>query len=154
MLDSLLVTSEKNFSKFSYIKELPKSPNLTHLKEVRDTYIYLKSINIDQRFINSIATSKVDYFADQVSVLDASEMNDFSDNKRYTLLICFIYKNLMKTGDDLITRFIKLLGKIHNRAKENSEKILEDQRSKTENTVNIFHQILITSQNWNRVGAK
>lgn len=151
LLDSLLVTSDKSFSKFNYIKELPKSPSLSHLKAVRDNYIYLKDINIGQRFINSIVPSKVDYFANQVSVLDASEMKDFSDNKRYTLLICFIYKSLVKTGDDLITMFIKRLGKIHNKAKENLEKILENQRSKTENTVNLFQQILITSQNWDKL---
>lgn len=151
LLDSLLVTSDNNFSNFNYIKELPKSPSLTHLKAVKDNYIYLKDIYIGQRFINSIAPSKVAYFANQVNVLDGSEMKDFSHNKRYTLLICFIYISLVKTGDDLITMFIKRLGKIHNKAKENLEKILEKQRSKTENTVNLFQQILITSQNWNKI---
>lgn len=151
LLDSLLVVSDNSFSKFNYIKDLPKSPTLTHLKEVRDNYIYLKNINIGQRFIDSITPSKVDYFSAQVNVLDASEMKDFSENKRYTLMICFIYKNLIKTGDDLITMIIKRLGKIHNKAKENLETLLENQRSKTENTVNIFHKILITSQNWNKL---
>lgn len=151
LLDSLLVTSENNFSKFNYIKNIPKSPSLTHLKEVRDNYIYLKSINIGEEIINSIQPSKVDYFTSQVTPLDASEMKDFSDDKRYTLLICFIYKSLIKTGDDLITMFIKRLGKIHNKSKDNLIKLLENQRSKEEDTVNIFMQMLSRYQNWDRL---
>ncbi|MDK2587516.1 Tn3 family transposase [Romboutsia sedimentorum] len=149
LLDSLLVPSENNLSKFNYIKNIPKSPSLTHLKEVRDNYIYLKNIHIGKKMVSSIPSAKVDYFTSQVNPLDAAEMKDFSDDKRYTLLICFIYKSLIKTGDDLITMFIKRLGKIHNKAKDNLTKLLENQRSKEENTVNVFMQMLSKYQNWN-----
>lgn len=149
LLDLLLVTEENSFSKFNYIKGLPKSPSLSHLKEVRDNYIYLKSINIGENIIDSINPSKVDYFSSQLHPLTASEVKAFSDDKRYTLLICFIYKSLIKTGDDLITMFTKRLGKIHNKAKDNLTKLLEEQRSKEENTVNVFMQMLYKYQNWN-----
>ncbi|MGL4912629.1 MAG: Tn3 family transposase, partial [Romboutsia sp.] len=148
LLDLLLVTEENSLSKFNYIKDLPKSPSLSHLKEVRDNYIYLKSINIGKNLIDSINPSKIDYFSSQLHPLTSSEVKAFSDDKRYTLLICFIYKSLIKTGDDLITMFIKRLGKIHNKAKDNLTKLLENQRSKEENTVNVFMQMLSKYQNW------
>lgn len=146
-LDNMLIVKDNKFSDFNYIKELPKSPSLSHLKEVKQNYIYLKDINIGRSLINTIHPSKINNFASQVNALDASEMKDFSDNKRYTLLICFIYKSLIKTGDDLITMFIKRLGKIHSKGKDNLEQLLEKQRSKTENAINVFHRILTTSQN-------
>lgn len=148
LLDSILESTDDNFTKLNYIKELPKSPSLGHIKEVRDNYIYLKNINIGQNLINTIHPSKVNNFASQVSVLDASEMKDFSNNKRYTLMICFIHKSLIKTGDDLITMFIKRIGKIHNTGKDNLEKLLEKQRSKTENAISVFHRLLTSSQSW------
>lgn len=147
-LDYMLLVKSNKFSDFNYIKDLPKSPSLSHLKEVKENYIYLKNINIGQGLINTIHPSKINNFASQVSALDASEMKEFSDDKRYTLLICFIHKSLIKTGDDLITMFIKRLGKIHNKGKDDLEKLLENQRSKTENAINIFHRILATSPNW------
>lgn len=143
-------TTNDNFTKLNYIKELPKSPTLSNIKEVRDNYLYLKNIHIGQALISTIPLSKVNKFASQVNALTASEMKDFSDDKRYTLMICFIHKSLIKTGDDLITMFIKRLGKIHNKGKDNLEKLLENQRSKTENTINIFHRLLTTSQNWDK----
>lgn len=151
ILDGLLEFSDDSFTKFNYIKELPKSPSLSHIKAVMDNYVHLKNINIGQDLISAIHPSKVNDFASQASVLDASEMKDFSQNKRYTLMICFIHKSLIKTGDDLITMFIKRLGKIHNAGKYRLEKLLEKQRSKTENAINVFHSLLATSQGWSEL---
>ena len=148
-LDGILESADENFTKLKYIKELPKSPSLSHIKTVMDTYIYLKNMNIGQSIISTIHPSKINNFSAQVNVLDAAEMKDFNQDKRYTLMICFIYKSLIKTSDDLITMFIKRLGKIHNNGKDKLEKLLEKQRSKTENAINVFHNLLTTSQGWN-----
>lgn len=55
-------------------------------------------------------------------------MKDFNKNKRYTILICFVYFNTIRCCDDLITMFIKRVNKIHNKAKENLELTIEKQR--------------------------
>lgn len=144
-LDLMLETNEKGLSTFNYIKELPKSPTLNHMKDVKDNYLHLKNINHRKEIIKGIHPSKVKYFAAQGNALDASEMKDFIDTKRYTIMICFICNNTIKTGDDLITMFIKRIGKIHNKAKENLEKILEKQRFKTENIVEALQELLVTS---------
>ncbi len=148
LLDSLLESNENTFTSLNYIKELPKSATLKHMKEIRDNYLYLKNINIDKKLITNIHPSKINNFSSQVSVLDASEVKNFSDDKRYTFMICFIHNSMIKTSDDLITMFIKRLGKIHNRGKEKLNKLLEKQRSKTEKAINIFHRLLLTSLKW------
>lgn len=148
LLDDLLEVTEDKFTKLNYIKELPKSPTLSHIKSLKSNYIYLNNINIGKYLIDKIAPSKVNNFASQINVLDASEVKKFSNDKRYTLLICFIYKSLIKTGDDLIHMYIKRLGKMHNRAKENLAKLQEGKRTKEENAISVFHMILTNSLDW------
>lgn len=146
-LDLIIETNEKGASDFNYIKEIPKSPTLNHMKDVKENYLYLKNINYGKEILKDIHMSKVKYFAAQGNALDASEMKDFTEAKRYTIMLCFIYNNTIKTGDDLITMFIKRIGKIHNKSKENLEKILEKQRIKTENIVEALQELLISSYN-------
>ncbi|MCG4471100.1 hypothetical protein L0P50_19765, partial [Lawsonibacter sp. DFI.6.74] len=69
------------------------------------------------------------------------EIRKFSDDKRYTIMICFIYKSFIKTGDDLITMFTKRISKMHSKAKDDMKETTENQRSKSENAVSILHQI-------------
>ncbi|WP_202976491.1 DUF4158 domain-containing protein [Anaerophilus nitritogenes] len=148
-LDLLLQSNEKGVSPFNYIKELPKSPTLKHMKEIKENYLYLKSLNYGENIIKTIHPAKMKYFSAQGNALDASEMKDFNEAKRYTILICFIYNCTIKTCDDLITMFIKTIGKIHTRAKEKLQLILEKQRDKTETIVEAFQGFLISSYNSN-----
>lgn len=146
LIDNILKSTDNYFTRFNYIKERPKSPSLNHLKELKENYLYLKSINIGQGIINLIPPAKINKFTTLAKSLDASEIKRISDDKRYTIMICFIYKSYVKTGDDLITMFVKRIGKMHTKAKDDMKNTLENQRSKTENAVNILHKILITSQ--------
>lgn len=144
-LDCMLEVDEKGRSTFNYIKELPKNPTLNHMKDVMQNYLRLKNIDRGKDILYDIHPSKIKYFASQGKALDASEMKDFNDAKRYTILICFIYNNTIKTCDDLITMVIKRISKIHNKAKENLELTLEKQRSKTENIVEALQELLLLS---------
>lgn len=72
-------------------------------------------------------------------------MKKISDSKRHIILICFIYNNTVKTLDDMITMSIKRIGKIHNKAKENLELMLDSQRGKTESMIELLQEILVTS---------
>ena len=146
-LDLMLESNEKGISDFNYIKELPKSPTLNHMKEVKENFLYLKSINHGKEILKDIHPSKIKFFAAQGNVLDASEMKDFSETKRYTIILCLIYHSTVKTCDNLITMFIKRIGNIHNKGKEKLQNLVEKQRSKTENIIEAFRELLISSPN-------
>ena len=98
-----------------------------------------------QDSINTINPSKIKYFSAQAKALNVGEIKKFSDAKRHTILICFIYDNNFRTCDNLITMFIKRISKIHNKAKENLALLMENQRSKTENMLEVLQEILISS---------
>ncbi|MGL5086052.1 MAG: hypothetical protein ACRC68_10130, partial [Clostridium sp.] len=65
-----------------------------------------------QNSLNNIHPAKIKYFSAQAKALNVGEMKKFSDSKRHTMLICFIYDNNFRTCDNLITMFIKRIGKI------------------------------------------
>ncbi|XZM35510.1 Tn3 family transposase (plasmid) [Clostridium perfringens] len=141
----MLVIDTKGYSIFNELKELPKNPTLNHLKDTLKNYIRLKKFGFDKEILIGIHHYKIKYFASYGRSLDASEMKDFNKNKRYTILICFLYFNTIRCCDDLITMFIKRVNKIHNKAKENLELTLEKQRVKTENIVEVLQELLIAS---------
>ncbi|MGU8559755.1 Tn3 family transposase [Clostridium perfringens] len=144
-LDNMLLVDNKGYSIFNELKELPKNPTLNHLKDTLKNYIRLKKFGFDKKFLIGIHHYKIKYFASYGRSLDASEMKDFNKNKRYTILICFLYFNTIRCCDDLITMFIKRVNKIHNKAKENLELTLEKQRVKTENIVEVLQELLTAS---------
>ncbi|WP_050816249.1 hypothetical protein [Clostridium sp. DL-VIII] len=112
---------------------------------MKKNYLYLKNINHGKEILKNIHPSKIKFFAAQGNALDASEMKDFSENKRYTIILYLIYISTIKTCDNLITMFIKRTGTIHNRGKEKLQNIIEKQRSKTENIIEAFRELLILS---------
>lgn len=144
-LNYILEVDDKRKSLFNYIKELPKSPTLNNMKSIKDNYLYLKEIKCGENIAKNIHPAKVKYFAAQAKALDVAEMNKISLEKRYTILICFIHNNTVKTLDDMITMFIKRIGKIHNKAKENLELMLDSQRGKFEIMIELLQEILVTS---------
>lgn len=144
-IDLMFIPNERGLTNFNYMKQLPKSPTLKHMKELKNNYIYLSKINIGRELICSISPSKINFFAAQAKSLDASEMKDFAGNKRYTIMICFLYYNTVKAGDNLATMFIKRIAKIHNKAKENLEVLLDKQRAKTEHLIETFYKLLTVS---------
>jgi len=79
------------------------------------------------------------------NALDDSEMKDFSENKRYAIILCLMYISTTKACDNLITMFIKRTGIIHNRGKEKLQNIIEKQSAKTENMIEVFRELLILS---------
>lgn len=119
-LDELLRTSqETKHSSFNYFKELPKSPSISHMKELQNKLNFITSFmsNIEE-LLKEVPNSKVKNFALEALALDASEMKDFTMAKRYTLLLSVIYRSQIITRDHLIDMFLKRLARIHKKGKE------------------------------------
>ncbi|MCU4715780.1 DUF4158 domain-containing protein [Bacillus cereus] len=103
-LDELLYTSkETNYSGFHYFKELPKSPSISHMKELQNRLGFITSFmsNIAE-LLKEIPNSKIKHFASEALALDTSEIKDFHMAKRYMLLLSVIYRSQIVTRDNLI----------------------------------------------------
>lgn len=63
------------------------------------------------------------HFAAEARALDASELRKFRAAKRYAVLVCLIHRARVQTRDDLAEMFIKRMGNIHNRGREELERL-------------------------------
>lgn len=146
-LDELLRTSqETKHSSFNYFKELPKSPSISHMKELQNKLDFITSFmsNIEE-LLKDVPNSKVKNFALEALALDASEMKDFTMAKRYTLLLSVIYRSQIITRDHLIDMFLKRIARIHKKGKEELALLREKQRSISENLISILSEVLHTT---------
>jgi len=143
-LDELLETSDqKRKSDYHYLKDLPKSPSLSHMKDLQTRLSWLTSFIVDiHRLLKDISNSKIKHFASEARALDAAEIKDFSPPKRYMLLLCMIHRSQVTTIDNLVEMFIKRIRTIHKKGKEELELIREQHRSKTENLISILTEVL------------
>nr|WP_254904535.1 DUF4158 domain-containing protein [Bacillus thuringiensis] len=146
-LDELLRTSqETKHSGFNYFKELPKSPSISHMKELQNKLDFITSFmsNIEE-LLKEIPNSKIKNFASEALALDASEIKDFNMAKRYTLLLSVIYRSQIVTRDNLIDMFLKRVARIHKKGKEELALLREQQRSISENLISILSEVLYTT---------
>lgn len=142
-LDSLLnIEDTENFSKFNYLKELPKSATINHLKALENTYKLILSFGEVEDLIKDIPISKIKHFASEAKVLDVAEISKFSTERMYTLIICLIYVCKIKVRDNLVEMFLKCIRNIQNKGKEELKRIQEKNRVKTENLISILTNVL------------
>lgn len=143
-LDMLLDTNslEKKFSELKYLKEPTKKPSFNNMKELIAKLKWLESLNSFEDSIKDVPYSKLKHFSNEARSLDASEIKEHSDPKRYTMLISFLYTSKARLRDDLVDMFLKCVSKINNKGKEELNIIRQKLQSKTENIVSAFTEVL------------
>lgn len=103
---------------FNRIKEAPKSATLTHLDEWLSRLIWLQSLGNTERLVEGIRLTKITHLAEEARALHATNLWDFTAPKRLALLVCLIHQATFKTRDEIVQMFMKRIGKLTNRAKQ------------------------------------
>ena len=136
-LEGLVKTTEmvQRHTSFQDIKESPKKPSLTHLDVLLDHLTWLESLGEVDGPLSSIPPALIQHFATEAKALHAGELREVQPSKRYTLLLCLIYRMRVRTRDDAAEMFVKRMDKIHTQARERLLEIQARQRGKTENLV-------------------
>ncbi|NJR57228.1 MAG: DUF4158 domain-containing protein [Acaryochloris sp. CRU_2_0] len=145
-LDQLLrPQSEDAEMTLNLLKAPPKKASLTHLKELQAKYESLMSFASAQRILADLPPAKIKYFAARAQVLDIAELAKVNPTKRYTFLVCLIYRAQVKSRDHLADMFLKRMLGIHNRAKMRLVELREQHLSTTESMLGIFNEVLDAS---------
>ena len=132
-LDGLLVRDESaKKSPLQAIKRLPKRASLKHFQDLLDHIAELEALVGKPEHLAAIPDIKRKHFAAEARALDAAELRDFGPEKRRALLLCLIHQARVQTRDDLAEMFIKRMGNIHNRGKEQLDRLRAKYREKTE----------------------
>jgi len=140
--DLLSSHSVQRRSPYNDLKQLPKRPTRDHLNDLIVHLIWLDSLGEVKAFLNNITVAKIQHFAAEARVLDASEVKEISQPKRITLLLSLIYAAQVQTRDNLVSMFLKRMRTIHNSAKEELEKLRQKNQETIEKLVGLFTNVL------------
>ena len=145
-LDELLdVENPRHKSDFNYLKETPKSATLSHLRDLQVRFSWLLDMGDVERLLEGIPNAKIKHFAAEARSLDAAEMRQYIEPKRYTLLLAMVYQARVTARDNLVETFLKRIGSIHNKGKQALAELQEKHRAKTERLISIFTEVLQTA---------
>ena len=138
----LLIHPVEQRSPYNQLKKIPKKATRNHLNDLLVHQKWLSAFGNVEQFLVGINNSLINYFASQGNCLDASELKDINQSKRLTLLLCLIYRQQVKTWDDLGEIFLKRIKKIHNLAELELKKQREKQQEIMEKLVSAFGGVL------------
>jgi hypothetical protein len=85
--DLLSSESVEKRSPYNDLKQLPQRPTRDHLNDLIFHLTWLDSLGEVKGFLKDITLAKIQHFAAEARVLDASEIKDFNQPKRITILI-------------------------------------------------------------------
>jgi hypothetical protein len=116
LLEHLLITDPlSGRSPYNQLKQIPKSPTLSHLKVLLEHLHWLETLANVEEFLKDIPPLKLEHFAAEAKALDVAEIQDFTPPKRYTLVLSLIHHSLIQTRDNLANMFLKRIQTIKNR---------------------------------------
>ena len=142
-LDGLLIRNENaKKSPLQAIKRLPKRASLQHFQDLLDHIAELDTLVGKPEHLADVPDIKRKHFAAEARALDAAELRDFRPDKRHALLLCLIHRARVQTRDDLAEMFIKRMGNIHNRGKEQLDRLRAKYREKTEALVATMSDVM------------
>jgi TnpA family transposase len=133
MFDALLERKGgESRTDFNRLKEDAPNATYTHFKELIERFRWLTSLGDVGKFIVDVPEAKIRHFTAEASVLDASEMKDFTAPKRRTLLFCLIHQARAKVTDDLVSMFCKRISSIENSSQATLIRLQEENKGKSE----------------------
>ena len=145
-LDQLLrPQSEEAKMTLNLLKAPPKKATLSHIKELQAKFESLMTFAYAQRILLDLTPAKIKYFAAQAQVFDIAELTEIHPAKRWTFLVCLIYRAQVKCRDHLADMFLKRMLGIHNRAKTRLVELREQHLATTESMLGIFGEVLDAS---------
>lgn len=142
-LDRLLLPDEKAYrTPYNSLKQLPKKATLKHLQELLNHLEWLMGLGDFGEVLANVPAVKIKHFYAEAKALDAREIKDFAEPKRYALLTCTVHRASIKARDALAEMFIKRMAKLHQKGKEELDKKKLRQMEKTERLVTMLTGVL------------
>jgi len=125
------------------LKQEPKKPTVTNIKEFVEHLKWLKSF--DQLLPKSfdIPQSKMKQFITEARALNIANMNELKIHKRYTLAALLIRAQTGNAIDDIADIIIRIVQNLHYSANERLKKHHLDQTQKVDSLVSALHSTIM-----------
>ena len=141
-LDGLLEADRRGRSDLNALKAPPKSPTVKNLGELQERLLWLESFGNTQGLLEGTTNAKVTHLAAQARALDAAELKGIGPEKRRAMLVCLVHRAKVTARDGLAEMLVKMLGRTHNRGKEELERVHRERRASTEAMIELLGKIL------------
>jgi hypothetical protein len=141
-LDALLHVRDGR-TDFNRIKETPRHATLQHLQQWTQHLTWLASILATRPLLQEIAHTKIQQFAAEASALEVGDMWDIHNrSRRYSLLICFLYRAQVQTRDQLVEMLLKRMRRTTTSAKQHLKELQDHYRELEEQMLAVFADVL------------
>ena len=124
------------------IKRSAKRTSRKHLDLLLDQLRWLDSLPDSDPLLDGVPATKLKHMAEMASALDAGDMKYLRPAKRHALILALIRQMRIVARDDIAEMFIRRIGSIHKRAREDLQMIQARQRELSEELVAKLEQVL------------
>jgi len=125
------------------VKQEPGSPKLGELQRLVERLHWLRPLQIAGSALLAMPEVKRLNFAAQAQTLEANQMKELPDAKRYTLAVALLQRRYAQTLDDIAEVFVKRMRRMHYRAKEVLENYRVESQQRTDELVSKLRQMVI-----------
>lgn len=123
------------------IKKEPKKPTVRHMQEFLKHMNSLLTHNLRAAAFAGIPDVKISQFAAESRSLDVASMRDFAEPKRATLAAALILCQVGRAFDDVTDMYIRLVQRLHSRAREALNQHRIDKAAETDTLVATLHNV-------------
>lgn len=131
-----------NRSLWFNLKQEPKQPTTTTMREFVKHMEWLRSLNINDLILYTIPEIKLKHFADEAKTLDLAHLDEMKQSKKIALVVSLVREQATKASDDFADIFIKRALSLLNRGKEALSNHRIKHQDQTDNLVSTLEKIV------------
>jgi TnpA family transposase len=123
------------------LKREPKKPTVRHVQDFIKHLQVLLQHDLRAEAFSAIPDMKISQFAAEARSLDVASMRDFAEPKRLTLAAALVLVQVGRAFDDVTDMYIRLVQRMHSRAKDALNQYRIDKAAETDALVATLHNV-------------
>ena len=141
-LDTLLATDDATYSPLHTLKQPPGNPSPASFLKLADTLERIKELgvlSVDMTWLNNNFQRALARYARQCSIYRMKRLNE---ERRCTVLICFLHQLYQDTFDAAVQMHDKLINKMYNKADKEIDDYMKARRRHVRSSLSHYRKIL------------
>ncbi|MEL6856595.1 MAG: DUF4158 domain-containing protein, partial [Cyanobacteria bacterium J06607_13] len=128
---------------WNQVKQEPGKPNLGELQLLVERLRWLQPLQVASSVLAGLSEVKRLSFVTEAQALEANQMKELPEPKRFTLTAALLQHRRSQTLDDIAEIFIKRMKRMHYKAKEALEDYRIESQQRTDELISTLRQMLI-----------
>lgn len=138
----LIVAPDQTFSGWQQLKQEPKKPTNSEVRQYLDHVAWLKTYSVDLPEVTHIPVVKRNQYMHEARALEAGDLRNTQKNKRYALMVILFHTQLSRVLDDAVEMFVRKLRKLHSGAEEKLQQYYLEHQKRAEKLVSQLRDVL------------